>query len=230
MRQKHCLFLYSIYREYVGEFCDEGFHGQGTLRFSDYVDCDLSRLNEGDWDVLEGTFKHGALADGRGKLSYNHGTTRVGDGNFFNSGERPPCIRGSLVTPYECDNVSGNLSPDDPREMFGCVGDVYIGDFKNQLIHGRGTYWLIHPKTRRTVSYKADWMYGIRVGGGECPNLVDGPVTTMRLLVFQRMLTLSATGHSVQQIQLCRKRSKLLSLPVQQSPHTLTSSNIMRNF
>ena len=42
---------------------------------------------------------------------------------------------------------------------------MYVGDFKNELIHGRGAYYFVHPESRRTVVYEADWMYGIRVGG-----------------------------------------------------------------
>lgn len=38
-----------FWQEYVGEFHDAHVYGQGTLRFGNYVDCDLSRLTRATW-------------------------------------------------------------------------------------------------------------------------------------------------------------------------------------
>jgi hypothetical protein len=151
-------------RDCVGQFRDGTYHGHGTLRFSDYVDCDLSRFGEDDWDVFGGSFVCGQFL-GHGTLQYNHGMTRFGDGGYCDSLHCPPGICGCRCTPYKCGILSSQPFPSDPRDFFVCVGDVYTGDFKYGLFHGRGAYSFAHPDTGRIVSYEADWLFGIRVGG-----------------------------------------------------------------
>ena len=160
----------------MGEFQDGTFHGSGTSRFSDYVDCDLSHLGEDDWDVFEGTHdRHGQGGfHGHGTLRYNHGVTRFGEGACLGSHYSPPGIGGWRCTPLKCGIFK--LDPSDPRDVFGCIGDVYTGDFKHSLFHGRGTYSFTHPDTGCTVSYEADWLFGIRVGG--TPQLRSPAVVT----------------------------------------------------
>ena len=159
----------------MGEFRDGNLHCSGILRFSVYVDCDLSHLGKEDWDIFEGTCRHVGF-HGHGMLRYNLGTTRFGDGGYSHSIRSPPGIAGWRCTIYKHGNLSSQLLPSDSRDVFGCVGDVYTGDFKHNLFHGRGTYSFTHPDTGCTVSYEADWLFGIRVGG--TPQLRSPAVVT----------------------------------------------------
>ena len=135
-------------------FLHDTFNGSGTLRSSDYLNCDLSCLGEDNWDVSEGTYDgHGGF-QGYGTLWYNHILTRFGEGTYLGSLYSIPDIVGWKHTPLKY-GIFMQLDQSDPRDVFGCFGDMYTGDFKHSLFHGRGAYSFAHPITRRTVSYEA---------------------------------------------------------------------------
>ena len=158
---------HSFTHDYVREFQDGTFRGSGTLRFSYYVGCDLSRLGEGDWDVFEGTHDRHVGSHGHGTLRYNHGSTRFGDWGCLQSIYPPPGIRGWQCTAIKC-GTSEQLFPSDPIDVFGCVRDVYTGALKNGLFHGRRAYSFVHPDSWRTVSYEAEGTSMMVLGTTTC--------------------------------------------------------------
>ena len=156
----------------MGEFYDGRFHGHGTLKFSVYVDCSFLTISRDDsWDVYTGNFRFGNM-DGHGRLTYNNGPLgwlSVDDRPNPSEFDPPGGVgfRRLESCPDGTESDSCVFDKDCPRfsqaNIYGRVGDVYTGNFRNNLFHGDGAYEFMDPD-RGHMRYTATWESGRWIG------------------------------------------------------------------
>ena len=132
--------------KYIGDFKNGLPHGQGTFLYEN-GDRYIGSLEYGEI-VGQGTMFHsdGSVRSGfwfKGKTGqyYNYSRTKLYPPGEYNSSTQPyktlPNCKGSPVTKRPISSISWN-------NCFGIIsfsnGDKYLGEWKNNLRHGQGTY------------------------------------------------------------------------------------------
>ena len=180
-RMGHGTEIFPNGAKYVGEFKDNMPHGKGTMTYPD-----KGPDNEFGWATCEGEWKEG-MQNGQGTLLYLDGITSYvgqwkdgmfdGPGKFIDQFDIHDGIykedRFWEGNEYNSDN--GNLEGTyidgvyhrteiaiDRREFLDeDGGETYVGEWKDDLFHGQGTYTYPDKST-----YEGEWKEGKKHGQG----------------------------------------------------------------
>ena len=150
-RQGKWLYLFDGGAVYEGEWKDSKFHGHGTYTWADgdkYIGEYKNNKKDGygtyfyaNGDKYIGEYKNN-VRDGVGVLTYDNGKIEEGiwkeDKFLYSKKKIKPNFNSSLVP---CEN-SGLFN-----NCYGMLdypnGDRYVGQFKDNMRHGQGTYYFL---------------------------------------------------------------------------------------
>eukprot|EP01116_Phalansterium_solitarium_P022014 TRINITY_DN7108_c0_g1_i1.p1 TRINITY_DN7108_c0_g1~~TRINITY_DN7108_c0_g1_i1.p1 ORF type:complete len:995 (-),score=257.85 TRINITY_DN7108_c0_g1_i1:255-3167(-) len=139
-------YTYSNGDRYEGNFKHGLYDGVGTLYYA-------------NGDTYAGTFKNG-LRHGRGLYTYANSSGSMYDGQYFNGvREGYGVFVDENQDRYEGQFRGGRLEGHG-RYTFFETGDLYVGDFKEDVFHGMGKY------TGSSGSYDGQFQHGKRHGRG----------------------------------------------------------------
>ena len=128
--------------EYVGEFVNGNFNGQGTLTWS-------------NGDVYVGNWKND-YRDGQGKYTWSNGEVYVGNwknGNHDGHGTKTWSDGDVYVGNWKNDYQDGQ------GKYTWSDGENYVGDFKDSLFTGQGIYTYADGTVEEGIFFEDEFLY-----------------------------------------------------------------------